>query len=117
MAGIPDVWITVAGYVSGRKPTVCHKIAPKKSSFRNDDSTPSGFPSPPAILPQPELHGFGIEADQVAEFDRGEAGLAHGAEGAFAATEVAAKVRGGPEAVLVGRLTGWGGGDDCVFRR
>ena len=75
------------------------------------------LPSLPAILPQPELHGFGIEADQVAEFDRGESGLAHGAEGAFAATEVAAKVRGCPEAVLVGRLTGRGGGDDFVFRR
>ena len=57
------------------------------------------------MFPESALCLGGVKADQIADFDGGETGLAHGAEGALAATEVAAKVCGCPEAILVGRAS------------
>ena len=50
-----------------------------------------------AMGEQPVFDGLGLEADEVAEFDRGQTGLAEIADFALAATEVAGQIVRGPK--------------------
>ena len=72
------------------------------------------FPPPlPVLFPEPALHDFRLETDQVAEFDRRHAGVAEVADLADAASDVSGNIIGGPEGVgrwLCGLVGLWCGG-------
>jgi len=67
----------------------------------------------PVLFPEPALHDFLLETDQVSEFDRRHASVAEVADLANAASDVSGHVIGSPEGIgrwLSGWVGLWGGG-------